>query len=204
GGLCIGIPNNAAYQPCSNANCRTADGYAASAYSPAQTGTIGSSGGSLTVTSGGGTAMSVGDYIQMDNEKMKITGGGGTSWNVSRAELSTAQAAHTNKAIQYIVGSPDVTLTSGTYIMAGGGFRVCRAAKLTAPNVTIYNTNDDAGGSPLDQVQINTIGSVTLGPQLTGLYQGLTIYQPAAEGMSGYTVGSSAGTLAAAISSSQK
>ena len=76
--------------------------------------------------------------------------------------------------------SPNVTLAAGTYIMAGGGFFVCGAATLSAPNVTIYNTQDPsntAGSGAIDQVELNTTGSVTLGPSTTGPYQGMTIFQ---------------------------
>jgi hypothetical protein len=67
--------------------------------------------------------------------------------------------------------------------MAGGGFRVCGTSTLSAPNVLIYNTNDPshpAGAGALDQVELNTTdpsGKVTLGPQTSGPYKGLTIFQ---------------------------
>ena len=57
-------------------------------------------------------------------------------------------------------------MSAGTYIMAGGGFRVCGASTLSAPNVMIYNTNDQVGATvyqAIDQVLLNTTGSVTLG-----------------------------------------
>ena len=55
-----------------------------------------------------------------------------------------------------------------------------------APTVLIYNTAD-AGYALLDQIQLNTTGDVTLGPQDSGIYHGLTIYQRVGERMSGYT-----------------
>jgi hypothetical protein len=64
--------------------------------------------------------------------------------------------------------------------MAGGGFRVCGASSLSAPNVLSYNTNDptsSTGTGALDQVELNTTGSVHLGPQTSGSYIGLTIWQ---------------------------
>jgi hypothetical protein len=76
--------------------------------------------------------------------------------------------------------SANVTLAPGTYIMAGGGFFVCGSAALSAPDVLIYNTQDPshtAGSGAIDSVLIDTTGSVTLGPQNTGVYLGLTIFQ---------------------------
>lgn len=72
-------------------------------------------------------------------------------------------------------GIADVTLVDGgTYIMAGGGFWVCGRSILRAPHVMIYNTN---GSVAVDQIELNTEGSVTLGPSTSGPYQGLTIFQ---------------------------
>jgi hypothetical protein len=82
----------------------------------------------------------------------------------------------------------NVTLAPGTYIMAGGGFFVCGASTLSAPNVLIYNTQDPsntAGSGAIDQVELNTTGSVTLGPQTTGSYPGLTIFQDPSLGVAG-------------------
>src|SRR5262249_49009172 len=67
--------------------------------------------------------------------------------------------------------SPSVTLAPGTYIMAGGGFFVCGGAALSAPNVLIYNTQDPSntsGAGAIDQIMLNTTGSVSLGPQTSG------------------------------------
>ena len=77
-------------------------------------------------------------------------------------------------------GNAQVTLAPGTYIMAGGGLRVCGSSALLAPNVLIYNTNNAAqpsGNGAIGQVLLNTTGSVALGPQTGGQYQGLTIFQ---------------------------
>ncbi len=73
-----------------------------------------------------------------------------------------------------------VTLNPGTYIMAGGGFFVCGSSALSAPNVLIYNTQDlsnPSGAGALDQILLNTTGSVQLGPQTSGDYKGMTIFQ---------------------------
>jgi hypothetical protein len=74
----------------------------------------------------------------------------------------------------------NVTLTPGTYIMAGGGFFVCGNSSIDAPNALIYNTNDPTfptGAGAIDSILVNTTGSVELGPQNTGSYAGLTIFQ---------------------------
>jgi hypothetical protein len=181
GGLCIGVPAGVA---CSSANCQTAAAQNGSNYSPATStaAAINNAQTSITVNT---TAVQTGDYILIDSERMLVTGGGGTtSLTVQRAQLGTTAAAHTtNKTVQYITGTPNVTLATGTYIMAGGGFFVCGGATVSAPNVLIFDTNDGAYDS-LDQVQIDTSGSVTLGPQATGQYQGLTVYQQSSERMS--------------------
>jgi hypothetical protein len=83
-------------------------------------------------------------------------------------------------------GTARANLAPGTYVMAGGGFHVCGSSTLSAPNVMIVNTTDPshaAGSGALDQVELNTSGSVTLGPQTEGLYAGMTIFQPPAEAM---------------------
>jgi hypothetical protein len=74
----------------------------------------------------------------------------------------------------------NVTFTPGTYIIAGGGFFVCGSSTISAPNVLIYNTQDPtntAGAGAIDQIKLNTTGSVDLGPQDTGAYAGLTIFE---------------------------
>jgi hypothetical protein len=71
-------------------------------------------------------------------------------------------------------------MAAGTYIIAGGGLRVCGASSLSAPNVLIYNTQDPShtsGYGALDQFELNTTGSVNLGPQDDGAYEGLTYWQ---------------------------
>jgi hypothetical protein len=77
-------------------------------------------------------------------------------------------------------GTADVTLDPGIYVMAGGGFWVCGASQLHAPNVLIYNTQDAshlAGDGLIDSIRLDTSGTVKLGPQTTGPYAELTIFQ---------------------------
>ena len=73
-----------------------------------------------------------------------------------------------------------MTFAPGTYIMAGGGLFLCGLSTLSAPDVLIYNTRDashTSGSGAIDQVEINTTGSVSLGPQNSGAYEGLTYYE---------------------------
>ena len=97
---------------------------------------------------------------------MLVTAGGGTSTlTVSRAQLGTTAATHASLAeAKYITGTPDVSI-DGVYIMAGGGFFVCGAARLNAPHVLIVNTADinPVTGAPypggaLNQIQFDTRG----------------------------------------------
>ena len=146
----------------------------------------------VTQASGSGS-LAVGQVIQIDSEAMKITAvvADGTTKQkitVTRAWYNTTQASHSaNAVVSLVTGAgtaspPVVTLAPGVYIMAGGGFSVCGAAQLVAPHVMIYNTNDSSGGvttgnGALGQVDLNTSGSVKLGPQNTGTYAGMTIFQ---------------------------
>jgi hypothetical protein len=107
--------------------------------------------------------------------------GAGETLTVTRAYLSTTAAAHLNNANIIKVNIPaDVSLGESTFIIAGGGFRVCGAANLHAPHVMLYNTNDQVGVTvydAIDQILLNTNRTVTLGRQTTGTYAGMTIFQ---------------------------
>ena len=64
--------------------------------------------------------------------------------------------------------------------MASGGFYVCGNANLVAPHIMIFNTDDQANQGYIGRVEINTTGSVTLGPYAGTArpeYDGITIYQ---------------------------
>lgn len=77
-------------------------------------------------------------------------------------------------------GTAHVTMAPGTYVIAGGGFFVCGSSTLSAPNVLIYNSWDSSqptGSGVIDQVMLNTTGSVLLGPQSSGTWKGLTVFQ---------------------------
>ncbi len=171
GGVCIGLPAGTA---CNTTNCTTGGGAAYSALA------VGSAGLSSTATTFkvSNTAIQNGDVIQIDSEQMLVTGGGGTQNPVvTRHYNGTIAATHADKTPIYkVTAGTSVTLAAGTYVMAGGGFWVCGAASLSAPNVLIYNTNDSTY-SALGPIYLNTSGTVTLGPQTTGQYTGLTIFQ---------------------------
>jgi hypothetical protein len=135
--------------------------YSSSAYSPAQKldAHIDSS---VTAISSDGTAVRDGDYIEIENERMLVTSGGGTtSLTVVRAQLGTSPAAHAkNKAILLVTStgtvgtaaapaacglqSATVTLQPGTYY---GG--IC----IGATSGTSCDSNCDIGSA-----------SVTLAP----------------------------------------
>jgi Tfp pilus assembly protein PilX len=79
-----------------------------------------------------------------------------------------------------IASTAHVTMNPGVYIMAGGGFFVCGASTLSAPQVLIYDTQDPSntsGSGAIDQVELATTGSVSLGPQTVPPYKGLTIFE---------------------------
>jgi len=88
-----------------------------------------------------------------------------------------------------VASSPVVTLMPGIYILAGGGFQVCGHATLDAPNVLLYNTNDQFAPvigtyAAVGQIELNTAGTVTLGPQTLDqdpLYAGFTIFEDRAQ-----------------------
>ena len=187
GGICIGSASTA---NCDGANCTTTA--ATTAYSPTvqESGATTASTGSqpLTVKFGAGTdPIQVGDVILIDSEQMLVTAAPATvspvTLTVTRGYNSTTVTTHADKApVTKVMPLSHVTATlnPGTYIMAGGGFRVCGSSTLSAPNVMIYNTQDPSqstGFGALDQLELNTTGTVSLGPPASGIYQGLTFYQ---------------------------
>jgi hypothetical protein len=197
GGICIGSNSSST---CAAGNC--VSGSTGIAYNPAVTLNTGPPGLTSTATSvpvqwaggpaGGSDPISVNDVILIDSEQMKVTaitpgsGPGGANQatlTVTRAQGGTTAATHANNAAVNKYQAPSsasATLSPGIYIMAGGGFRVCGASNLSAPNVLIYNTNDPSqttGSGAFDQFELNTTGNVSLGPQTSGPYEGLTYWQ---------------------------
>jgi Tfp pilus assembly protein PilX len=187
GGICIG---SASASGCDSGNCSTAA--TTTAYAPAVTlnGGITNAATSVPVKWGAGNPdpVAVNDVVLVESEQMRVTAvtpvtGTTATLTVTRAYNSTTAAAHASgKAVTKVNPLPQVsaTLSPGIYIMAGGGFRVCGASTLSAPNVLLFNTQDPsntAGYGGLDQIELNTTGSVSLGPQTSGAYEGLTIWQ---------------------------
>jgi Tfp pilus assembly protein PilX len=186
GGICIGSLSSS---DCDGANCSTAGTTAA--YSPAVT-----LNAAITATAtsapikwtSGSDPVAVNDVIQVDSEQMLVTAitpvtSTTATLTVTRAQNGTTGAAHNSgKAVSKYTAPPHVSATfqPGVYILAGGGLRVCGASTLSAPNVLIYNTQDptqSTGTGALDQIELDTTGSVSLGPQTSGAYEGLTIWQ---------------------------
>jgi Tfp pilus assembly protein PilX len=168
----------------------TSNSQSTGAYAPAvqENGAVTAVATSLPIKFGAGTdPVHVGDVILIDSEQMMVTAAPATAspvtLTVTRGYNSTTAATHADKAAVTKYTAPShvtATMAAGTYIIAGGGLRVCGSSTLSAPNVMIYNTNDptqSTGNGALDQIELDTTGSVSLGPQLSGVYQGLTIYQ---------------------------
>jgi Tfp pilus assembly protein PilX len=185
GGICIGSASTA---NCQSSNCSTSGTSAAYNPSVSLNAAIAAIDTSVPVKWGGGGTdpVSAGDVILVENEEMLVTAAPATTspatLTVTRAYAGTTAASHGGgKAVSKVTTSNvSVTLNPGTYIMAGGGFRVCGASNLSAPNVMIYNTQDPSntsGYGALDQFELNTTGNVNIGPQTSGAYQGLTIFQ---------------------------
>ncbi len=136
----------------------------------------------------GSDPITVGDTILIDSEQMHVTAvtavtTTSATLTVTRAYNGTTAATHSNGAAVSRYAAPSTvsaTMSPGIYIMAGGGFRVCGASTLSAPNVLIYNTQDPSntsGYGAFDQFELDTTGSVSLGPQASGAYEGLTYWQ---------------------------
>ncbi len=68
----------------------------------------------------------------------------------------------------------NVVMLPGVYIMEGGGFQVTGLATVAGTEVLIYNTS---GASPAGSIDINTLGKVVLTAPLSGIYQGIGIFQ---------------------------
>lgn len=193
GGICIGAWTGSSCGSKIGGSCTA--GNAPIAYNPAVLVNKPSSSLSATTTSvpvdwsGSSTPdpVSTGDVIKIDNEQMLVTSApatnGSATLTVTRGYNGTTAATHSNNAAVTRVppvGTAHVTLAAGTYVIAGGGLFVCGLSTLSAPNVLIYNTQDSSqtsGSGAIDQFEINTTGSVSLGPQTSGPYEGLTFLQ---------------------------
>jgi len=191
GGICIGAVIGTTCGSNIGGSCQPGTP-GATAYSPNVTlnGSINSSTTSIPVHWSGFSTpdpVSTGDVIKIGNEQMLVTNAPGTNGSatltVTRHYNGTSAASHSSGTTVYEmpqVGTAHVTFAPGTYIMAGGGLFLCGLSTLSAPNVLLYNTKDPShtsGSGAIDQIEINTTGSVSLGPQASGAYEGLTVYQ---------------------------
>jgi uncharacterized membrane protein len=208
GGICLGSANGI---DCAGANCAVPA--STTAYSPAVTlnGGIDATQSNVPIKWTGAAAnppdpVSGGDTIQIGSEQMAVTNVGAPTYSggglkngaatltVNRPANGTSGATHaTNAVVNKVLPPPTpitVNMMPGQYIIAGGGFQVCGNMSLNAPNVLIYNTNDPSsaiGTNPygkVGQIEINTTGTVTLGPQTLDqdpLYAGFTIFEDRAQ-----------------------
>lgn len=190
GGICIGL---AAGTTCNDKNCAAA--LVTASYGNPQPTLAAAIDASQTQFNVTGQKISAGDVINVGSEDMLVTSvspnGGGQTLTVSRGYLASTNVASAGGASTHSAGatilkvvssvpSATATLAAGTYVMAGGGLYVCGSANLVAPNVLVYNTDDTVGGkelAPIGQIELFTLGNVTLGPQTSGPYSGLTIFQ---------------------------
>ena len=78
-------------------------------------------------------------------------------------------------------GNARLTLTSGLYIIEGGGFSVSGNASVTGSGVTIFNAGSKypTTGGTYGSISLSGNGNVTLSPPTTGTYAGVVIFQPA-------------------------
>jgi hypothetical protein len=194
GGICLGSANGV---DCAASNCAVAS--TTTPYSPPVqlNAAINATQTTFAVKWTGGTdPVAANDVIQIGSEQMLVTIAPATT---SPATLTvqrgysgtTAAAAARNAAVTRVPPPstpPTVHLQQGEYIMAGGGFHVCGNMALDAPNVLIYNTNDPSAPAAtygkVGQIEINTTGTVTLGPQTLDqdpLYAGFTIFEDRAQ-----------------------
>jgi hypothetical protein len=79
-------------------------------------------------------------------------------------------------------GTASLTLTSGTYLIEGGGFTVTGSASVSSCGVLIYNTgsNYPASGGSFGGITLGGNGTVNLTAPASGTYAGLVIFQPPA------------------------
>jgi hypothetical protein len=199
GGICLGSANGT---DCAGSNCAAGGGGSGTPYIPAVTLSAGINPTQTNVpiqwTGQPATdPVQVNDPIVIDSEQMIVTAettaaGSKATLTVTRAANGTTGAKHNkNVAVNEVTpppAPPVVNMAAGEYIIAGGGFHVCGNVSLNAPHVLIYNTADPSSllstYGKVGQVEINTTGTVTLGPQTLDqdpLYAGFTIFEDRAQ-----------------------
>jgi Bacterial Ig-like domain (group 3)/Right handed beta helix region len=78
-----------------------------------------------------------------------------------------------------ISGSAKLTMTTGVYVIAGGGLIVSGGSSLTGSGVMIYNAGSNyngGSGSSFGSVNLSS-GSFSLTPMTSGIYAGIAIFQ---------------------------
>jgi Putative Flp pilus-assembly TadE/G-like len=70
--------------------------------------------------------------------------------------------------------SAHVKLSSGVYILEGGGLEVSDQARLSGSSVLFYNTSGSYAAGP---ITINSQGKIKVSAATSGLYQGISIFQ---------------------------
>ena len=78
-----------------------------------------------------------------------------------------------------VSGSATLTMSSGTYIIEGGGFSVSGAGSVTGSGVTIVNAGSDypSAGGTYGSISLSGSGTYKLTPPTTGTYAGIVIFQ---------------------------
>ena len=78
-----------------------------------------------------------------------------------------------------VSGSASLTMSSGTYIIEGGGFSVSGAGSVTGSGVTIVNAGSDypSTGGTYGSISLSGSGTYKLTPPTTGTYAGIVIFQ---------------------------
>jgi hypothetical protein len=85
-----------------------------------------------------------------------------------------------------VAGSGSLTMASGVYIIAGGGFKVSGKGNVTGTDVVIVNTTSLGGpgcsgsGGTMGAFNVSGNGNISLTPLSSGPLGGLLVYQPAA------------------------
>jgi len=94
-----------------------------------------------------------------------------------------------------ILGNADITMEPGTYVMAGGGFRISATGAIVAGDgVCIYNTNDPtnpSGDGAFGPITFSGTSSVTFSPPTEGPYAGVSFFQDRANNLEMYLTGDS-------------
>ena len=102
-------------------------------------------------------------FSVQSNAPLTITSGQPTKLDpgVYRGGIKIQQSAH-------------VTLSSGIYILEGGGLEVSDQARLSGSSVLLYNTSGSSAAGPIN---INSQGKITVSAASSGTYQGISIFQ---------------------------